>query len=109
VTLQKRKQRKVGLALGTSSQTLQLSPRERQIAFLLLEGCENSAIASGLGMKLRTVKAHMNRMFMRLGITDGYKRVKLAKVLYQDQSWIGMESENSATLSDESLDWLPTA
>jgi DNA-binding NarL/FixJ family response regulator len=62
-----------------------LKPREKAIAELLLQGCENSEIADKLGMELRTVKAHFNRMFLRFQIFDGIKRVKLAVVLYREQ------------------------
>lgn len=62
---------------------LGLSPRERQIADLLLQGCENGEIAKLLKMKRRTVKAHMNRLFRRFEIKDGIKRVKLATLLYR--------------------------
>ena len=36
-----------------------------------------------LGIKHRTVKAHFNRLFLRFGVRDGYKRVKLAVILYR--------------------------
>jgi len=60
-----------------------LSPRERQIAELLLQGCDNGEIAQLLKMKRRTVKAHLNRLFHRFEIKDGIKRVKLATLLYR--------------------------
>ena len=59
-----------------------LTPREWQIAELLLQGCENGEIAQLLKMKRRTVKAYMNRLFRRFEIKDGIKRVKLATLLY---------------------------
>ena len=60
-----------------------LSPREQQIAELLLQGCDNAEIAKQLKMNQRTVKAHFNRLFVRFGIHDGIKRVKLATLLYR--------------------------
>jgi DNA-binding NarL/FixJ family response regulator len=36
-----------------------LTPRQRQIADLLLQGCENAEIAKVLKMNRRTVKAHL--------------------------------------------------
>ena len=60
-----------------------LSPREQQIADLLLQGCDNAEIAKLLKMKRRTVKAYMNRLFRRFEIKDGIKRVKLATLLYR--------------------------
>jgi DNA-binding NarL/FixJ family response regulator len=63
----------------------QLTPRDRQIANLLLQGCDNQEIADQLHMRRRTVKAHFNRMFLRFGIRDGIKRVKLAVMLYRER------------------------
>ena len=60
-----------------------LSPREQQIAELLLQGCDNAEIAKQLKMTRRTVKAHFNRLFVRFGIHDGIKRAKLATLLYR--------------------------
>ena len=60
-----------------------LSPREQQIAELLLQGCDNAEIAKQINMARRTVKAHFNRLFLRFGIHDGIKRVKLATLLYR--------------------------
>src|SRR5256884_9976585 len=65
--------------------SIRLGPREQQITELLLQGCDNSEIAGQLQMARRTVKAHFNRLFMRLGITGGIKRVKLATMLYRRQ------------------------
>jgi DNA-binding NarL/FixJ family response regulator len=58
--------------------------REEQIQELLMRGYENRDISDELGISLRTVKAHMNRMFKRNGIRDGVKRVKLAVKLYRE-------------------------
>src|SRR5258707_6121900 len=65
--------------------SIQLAPRERQIADLLLQGCDNEEIGKELKMARRTVKAHFNRLFLRFGIRDGVKRVKLATLLYRRQ------------------------
>lgn len=70
-------------AAGASLIGSRLGPRERQIVDLLLEGCDNAEIAKRLGMARRTVKAHFNRLFLRFGIVDGIKRVKLATLLYR--------------------------
>src|ERR1700738_621044 len=64
---------------------VRLGPPEEQIADLLLQGCDNTEIASQLKMARRTVKAHFNRLFVRFGIDDGIKRVKLATLLYRRQ------------------------
>ena len=64
---------------------VRLGPRRQQIADLLLQGCDNSEIAKQLNMARRTVKAHFNRLFLRFGIDNGIKRVKLATLLYRRQ------------------------
>lgn len=73
-------------------QTMRLGPREQQIVELLLQGCDNAEIASQLKMARRTVKAHFNRLFLRFGITDGIKRVKLATLLYRRQACLQMDA-----------------
>ncbi len=66
-------------------ETVRMGPRERQIAELLLQGCDNAEIARQLKMARRTVKAHFNRLFLRFGISGCIKRVKLATLLYRRQ------------------------
>jgi DNA-binding NarL/FixJ family response regulator len=67
-------------------QPLRLCPRQRQIVELLMQGCDNAEIARQLNIALRTVKAHLNRLFLQFGITGGIKRVKLATLLYRRQA-----------------------
>jgi DNA-binding NarL/FixJ family response regulator len=74
-------------------ESVQLGPREQQVADLLLQGCDNNEIAKELKMARRTVKAHFNRMFLRFGITGGIKRVKLATFLYRRQ--LGLEGHDT--------------
>jgi DNA-binding CsgD family transcriptional regulator len=69
-----------------NQQSVRLGPREKEIVELLLQGCDNAEIAKQLKMARRTVKAHFNRLFLRFGITDGIKRVKLATLLYRRQT-----------------------
>jgi hypothetical protein len=79
---------------------VQLGARERQIADLLLQGCENAEIARQLKMARRTVKAHFNRMFLRFGISSGIKRVKLATLLYRKQ--LGLEVSSTRAVKKSS-------
>lgn len=60
---------------------IQLTPRERDIVELLLLGCDNTEISKNLNIAPRTVKAHFSRLYLRLGILDGIKRVKLCNLL----------------------------
>lgn len=64
---------------------MKLSPREVEVGKLLITGCENKDIAKELSIATRTVKAHMNRLFLKFGIEDGgIKRVRLATLLYRN-------------------------
>jgi DNA-binding NarL/FixJ family response regulator len=84
----------------------ELSPRERQIAELLLQGCGNAEIAKELKLAKRTVKDRFSRMFLRFGITDGMKRVKLATLLYRRKVY---GKSDCIRGSEEAESWLPVA
>jgi DNA-binding CsgD family transcriptional regulator len=56
----------------------QLTPREREIADLVAVGLTNREIADRLFLSVRTVDAHLWRIFNRLGVTN---RVALAHML----------------------------
>src|SRR5574342_468788 len=91
--------------------TVSLGPRDRQIIELLLQGCDNGEIAKQLKMARRTVKARFNRLFLRCGITQGIKRVKLATLFYRRQLCMqtsGTAPESPMIESTESLSSLPT-
>src|SRR5215831_10626835 len=82
---------------------VRLGPREQQIADLLLQGCDNTEIATQLNMARRTVKAHFNRLFVRFGIDNGIKRVKLATLLYRRQLCLeGSGTESAFRMNEKS-------
>jgi DNA-binding NarL/FixJ family response regulator len=61
-------------------------PREEQITALLATGATNCDIAQELGIAVRTVKAHCNRLYLRYGLSgDRHKRVRLAISMLHDQ------------------------
>src|SRR5580692_6477507 len=91
-----------GQGIVMSEQSVRLGPREKEIVELLLQGCDNAEIAKQLKMARRTVKAHFNRLFLRFGITDGIKRVKLATLLYRRQSCSPMKGTEIASRANES-------
>ena len=45
-----------------------LSPRERQILALVSEGLPDKAIAVSLGISTRTVRTHLERVYMAAGL-----------------------------------------
>ncbi|MGZ8740667.1 MAG: response regulator [Gaiellaceae bacterium] len=47
-----------------------ISPREREVLALLLEGMPNKLIARQLGISEKTVKSHLTSIFRRIGVTD---------------------------------------
>jgi DNA-binding NarL/FixJ family response regulator len=55
-----------------------ISPRTQQVVDLLLQGYRPIDISSSLGIASRTVKAHLNKMYLRFGIEGRIKHVRLA-------------------------------
>jgi hypothetical protein len=56
---------------------------DQPVLNLLVEGCSNKKIAGPLDISLRTVKQHLRTLFLRAGIREGRKRVKLAIAIVQ--------------------------
>jgi DNA-binding NarL/FixJ family response regulator len=57
-----------------------LSPREREVALAVGRGLPNADIAAELHMSVATVKAHVSRLLVKLGVEN---RVQIA-LLVQD-------------------------
>ncbi len=47
-----------------------LTPRERDVLYGIAQGHGNKQIAASLGIGIGTVKAHVKRMFLKLGVND---------------------------------------
>ena len=47
-----------------------ISPREREVLALLLDGMPNKLIARRLGISEKTVKSHLTSIFRAIGVTD---------------------------------------
>jgi len=64
---------------------IKITPRDEQVLKLLVQGCSNKDIAAQLNISPRTVKQHLRTLFLRAGIRDGRKRVKLATAMFQKE------------------------
>jgi len=61
---------------------IKITQRDQQVLSLLVQGCSNKEIAEQLQISTRTVKQHLRTLFLRAGIKDGRKRVKLATAVF---------------------------
>lgn len=64
---------------------VKVTPRDQQVLNLLVQGCSNKEIAGQLNISPRTVKQHLRTLFLRAGIREGRKRVKLAIAVYSKE------------------------
>jgi len=64
---------------------IKITQRDEQVLGLLVQGCSNKEIAEQLNISPRTVKQHLRTLFLRAGIKDGRKRVKLATAMHQKE------------------------
>jgi DNA-binding NarL/FixJ family response regulator len=75
---------------------VKVTRREQQVLNLLVQGFSNREIGGVLNISLGTVKQHLRTLFLRTGIHEGDKRVKLARYARED--------ENEVMTSCEGLD-----
>ncbi|HEY7096477.1 MAG TPA: LuxR C-terminal-related transcriptional regulator [Terriglobales bacterium] len=69
----------------TDLNEIKITPRDEEVLKLLVQGCSNKEIAEQLHISPRTVKQHLRTLFLRAGIRDGRKRVKLATAMFQKE------------------------
>jgi DNA-binding NarL/FixJ family response regulator len=75
------------LALGRRETGPALTPRQREVLRLLARGYSNDRIAQELGLRERTVKNHVSRLYRKLGV-----RSRTEAVLYAvRQGWVEVE------------------
>jgi DNA-binding NarL/FixJ family response regulator len=55
-----------------------LSPRELEVAMLLVQGLRQDDIAKRLSLSAKTVNTHKSRLFEKLAVTDGIALARLA-------------------------------
>lgn len=56
-----------------------LTPRERELLELIAEGRDNDEIAMRLGLRNKTVRNHITRIFAKLGVTTRAQAIVLAR------------------------------
>src|SRR5579863_2739066 len=64
-------------------ESMKVTPRDQQVLDLLVKGCSNKEIAGQLSISPRTVKQHLRTLFLRAGIREGRKRVRLATAAFE--------------------------
>ena len=60
-------------------QAFDLTPREREVLVLVMEGCNNKEIACRLGVREPTIKHHLTRMFDKIGVANRVELVLAAR------------------------------
>jgi DNA-binding NarL/FixJ family response regulator len=79
-----RKQMRGGMNMIDLDQ-VKVTPRDQQVLNLLVQGCSNKEIAGQLNISPRTVKQHLRTLFLRAGIREGRKRVRLAIAMFSKE------------------------
>ena len=69
----------------TNLSEIKITQRDEQVLKLLVQGCSNKEIATQLNISPRTVKQHLRTLFLRAGIREGRKRVKLAIAMFSKE------------------------
>ena len=72
----------------TNLDQVKVTPRNQQVLNLLVQGCSNKEIGGQLNISPHTVKQHLRTLFLRAGIFDGPKRVKLARYVHHGESTV---------------------
>ena len=67
---------------GANAHPLRLSPRERQLVQLVVDGCSNQEAAERLQIRRQTVKNHLSRIYEKVGVST---RVQLAVRALRDE------------------------
>src|SRR6202167_2746705 len=76
----------MGEQIMTNLGQVKVSPRDQQVLNLLVQGCSNKELGDQLNISPRTVKQHLRMLFLRAGVLDGRKWVKLARSVHEGDS-----------------------
>ncbi|MGH2349551.1 MAG: response regulator transcription factor [bacterium] len=83
-----------------------LSPREREIAFLVAQGHPSKAIAAILGISVWTVMTHLRRIYARFGVQS--RAAMVATLLTRGLLEVSAPPESAAQVSDTMTAWMPS-
>lgn len=72
---------------GALERYLRLTPREREVLTLLVDGCDHEAVASTLVISPQTVRTHIQNLLRKLEVHSRLEAVALAV----DQGWVASE------------------
>ncbi|MBX9633740.1 MAG: response regulator transcription factor, partial [Magnetospirillum sp.] len=67
-------------AIAPDSPLALLTPRERDILDMIVDGAPNKVIARALSLQEVTVKAHLRNMFRKLGVANRTEAARTAMV-----------------------------
>lgn len=59
------------------SDPIEFTPREKQVALLVVAGRLNKEVAADVGIAEGTVKIHLHRIYSKLNFKEGNSRVRL--------------------------------
>lgn len=68
----------IGKQAGDDSQTLALTPRQREVLQLVIEGCTMKEVATRLGISTRTAESHKYEMMEGLGVESTAELIQYA-------------------------------
>jgi two-component system, NarL family, response regulator DevR len=74
-------QSQISLPMVSVNKSLDLSPRQKQLALLIRDGLSNKEVAARLNLSEQTVKNHVHRMLRRVGAVD---RATMAELYRSD-------------------------
>jgi DNA-binding NarL/FixJ family response regulator len=66
-------------------ESVKVTPRDQQVLNLLVQGCSNKEIAGQLNISPPHREAAFATLFLRAGIREGRKRVKLAIAMFSKE------------------------
>ena len=65
---------------------VKVTPRDQKVLILLVRGCGNKKIAGQWKHQPRAVKQHLRTLFLRAGIRERRKRVKLTAMFSKEEA-----------------------